>query len=85
MHIGQRVERQLRALSKLNIERVVAGFEKLAENPRPHGSSKLKGRAEVVLKIRFWDYRVLYTADDDYRTVTVQDIGPRDKVYKKKK
>lgn len=52
----------------------------LAEDPRPPGSSKLRGREEW--RIRTGDYREIYEIDDEAREVLVIDIGHRRDVYR---
>jgi mRNA interferase RelE/StbE len=51
----------------------------LAGEPRPHGSQKLTNREEW--RIRLGDYRVLYTIDDQKKTVTVIRVKHRAKAY----
>jgi len=61
--------------------RIRAAISALAENPRPDGSTKLRGRFKEGWRIRVGSFRALYTIDDQARTVTVFRIGPRDVVY----
>ncbi len=53
---------------------------KLAENPRPDGYKKLKGRDGF--RIRVADYRIIYDILDDVLLVTVIDLGNRKDVYR---
>ncbi|WP_420902516.1 type II toxin-antitoxin system RelE family toxin [Pseudoflavitalea rhizosphaerae] len=51
----------------------------LANNPRPHGYKKLKGRDGY--RIRVGDYRVLYNIFDNILTVDVVNLGHRKEIY----
>ena len=53
----------------------------LAENPRPVGTKKLKGKDEDLYRIRVGDYRIIYTIDDIVKIVDVRKIGHRKDVY----
>lgn len=53
----------------------------LADDPRPPESDKLAGRQDR-LRIRPGDYRVVYSVDDENRSVTVVKIGHRKDVYR---
>ena len=53
----------------------------LAENPRPNGCKKLKGRD--AWRIRIGDYRVIYEIQDDILVITIVKVGHRQDVYKK--
>ncbi len=52
----------------------------LSENPRPHGSKKLKG-FENSYRIRVGDYRVIYEVHDDVLLVLIMKVGPRRNIY----
>jgi len=51
----------------------------LAENPRPKGYKKLKGRDG--LRIRVADYRIIYEVLDEILVVDVVAIGHRSDIY----
>ncbi|MDQ6471489.1 type II toxin-antitoxin system RelE/ParE family toxin [Flavobacterium sp. LHD-80] len=51
----------------------------LAENPRPKGYKKLKGRPGY--RIRVGDYRVIYEIFDDVLLIDVIDLGHRKDIY----
>lgn len=71
-----------KALEKLNepdYSAIKAAIYGLANNPRPHGYIKLKGREGY--RIRVGDYRVIYSIFDKILTVNVVAIGNRRDVY----
>lgn len=55
-------------------------IESLGEQPRPHGSTALKGYPQVW-RIRIGNYRVCYEVQDRQLLILVITISTRDKVY----
>jgi mRNA interferase RelE/StbE len=51
----------------------------LAENPRPNGYRKLKGRPGYRLRVA--DYRIIYDIIDNDLIVNVINIGHRKDIY----
>lgn len=51
----------------------------LAENPRPKGYKKLKGRTGY--RIRVGNYRIIYEIFDDILLIDVIDLGHRKDIY----
>ena len=80
--IKKSAERELRAIPKEDLRRIVDRARALADNPRPSGSEKLSGQEQY--RIRQGDYRILYTLDDKARVVEIVKIGHRREVYRKK-
>ena len=80
--IKKSAERELRALPKEDLRRVVNRVQGLAHNPRSPGTEKLSGQERY--RIRQGDYRVVYAIDDDSRLVEIVKIGHRREVYRKK-
>ncbi|TVQ50681.1 MAG: type II toxin-antitoxin system RelE/ParE family toxin [Saprospirales bacterium] len=61
-----------------NIKKVIYS---LADNPRPIGYKKLKGREGF--RIRVADYRIIYDVYDDVLIVNVIDLGHRKGIYQR--
>jgi mRNA interferase RelE/StbE len=72
---------ELGRLPKKDLRRVVTRIRGLAAEPRPHGCEKLS--AQERYRIRQGDYRVVYSVDDDARTVEIFKIGHRGEVYRR--
>lgn len=51
----------------------------LAENPRPQGCKKLKGR--LGYRVRVGDYRIIYEIFDTILVIEVIDLGHRKDIY----
>jgi mRNA interferase RelE/StbE len=67
------------ALPEQQSTRILRAIRKLADNPRPSGCKKLKGRDEY--RIRVGDYRVIYEIHDDVLIVLVIKVAHRREVY----
>lgn len=74
-------KKDLRSLPPLEVARIIAAVEKLAEEPLPHGSQKLTG-SEHTHRIRIGDYRVIYEILHDAKIVEVQRVRHRKDVYR---
>jgi len=61
--------------------RIVKKINSLAENPRPFGYLKLKGRQELF-RVRSGNFRILYTIVDARLVVIIVRINDRKDVYK---
>lgn len=74
-------ERQMLRVSEPHRTRLSNAIDRLAENPRPPGVTKLSGLVDLY-RIRVGDYRVIYTISDAVVTVTVTRVGHRSEVYR---
>jgi mRNA interferase RelE/StbE len=74
------VDREIEALPREAQARVVKAVRALADNPRPRGCKKLKGRD--AYRIRVGDYRVVYEIHDDVLIVLVVRVAHRREAYK---
>ena len=62
--------------------KLVAVLRKLAENPRPPKSKKLKGLDELY-RVRVGNYRIVYTIEDKKLIILVVRIAHRKDAYKR--
>ncbi len=60
-------------------QKIILSIAALANDPRPSGSKKLKGRSGY--RIREGSYRVIYEINDRILTVTVIEAGNRKEIY----
>ena len=54
-------------------------IQTLADNPRPHGYKKLKGRPGY--RIRKGDYRIVYEVFDNVLLIDIISVGNRKDIY----
>ena len=78
--IKKSAERELRFVPSADLRRITDRIATLAHNPRPAGSEKLSTQEQY--RVRQGDYRIVYTVDDDHRTVEIIKIGHRREVYR---
>jgi mRNA interferase RelE/StbE len=81
IQIAPSAVRQLRKLPQSVQERIVRRVEALAADPRPRGSVKLEGEADLY-RIRVGVYRVVYQVRDNELIVLVLRVGHRRDVYR---
>ncbi len=77
--ISSKAEKQLAKLPTQFYAKIIENIFSLAENPRPSGCKKLKGRAGY--RIRIGDYRVIYSIADSVLLVQVIAVGDRKEIY----
>jgi mRNA interferase RelE/StbE len=77
--ISSKAEKQLAKLPTQFYTKIIENILNLAENPRPSGCKKLKGRAGY--RIRIGDYRVIYSIVDSILLVQVIAVGDRKEIY----
>ena len=73
-------QRRLKKLPVSVQRELVALIERLIHDPRPPGCKKLKGR-ENRYRVRFADYRVIYSIEDAALIIRVIKVGHRRDVY----
>ena len=77
--LTKQAEKQLDKMDDNLANPILKAIANLANNPRPHGYKKLKGRSGC--RIRVGDYRIIYEIFDKILTVDVITIGNRKDVY----
>ncbi|MFW5755050.1 MAG: type II toxin-antitoxin system RelE family toxin [Tangfeifania sp.] len=78
--ILRNVVRQLEKLPAKDYHAIKLKILALAENPRPGGCEKLKGREGF--RIRHGNYRIIYDIQETILTVRVIKIGHRKDIYR---
>ena len=75
-------KRAIKALEHINepyYSNIKEAIYELADEPRPQGYKKLKGRD--AFRIRVADYRIIYEIFDEELIVDVIDLGHRKDIY----
>ena len=73
----------IKALAKIDepyYSKIKQAIYRLANNPRPQGYIKLKGRD--AFRIRVANYRIIYEIFNDTLIIDVVDLGHRKDIYK---
>jgi mRNA interferase RelE/StbE len=74
------VQKDLNAIPKADLRRILKRIEGLAEDPRPPGCEKLTGQERY--RLRQGRHRILYSIQDDKLTVWVVKVGHRKDFYR---
>jgi mRNA interferase RelE/StbE len=74
------VAKDLRALPKSDVKKILQRIDALAENPRASGSKKLSG--QEYYRVRQGVYRIIYEIIDDQLIVQVIKVAHRSKSYR---
>lgn len=74
------VHKDLRAIPKVDLARILERISALADDPRPAGCEKLTG--DDRYRVRQGDYRIVYSTHDDRLEVWVVKVGHRRDVYR---
>lgn len=74
------VAKDLRALPKQDVKRIMQRILALANEPRPAGCEKLSRQERY--RVRQGAYRIIYEIEDTQLAVTVVKIGHRRDVYR---
>ncbi|MDO5523987.1 MAG: type II toxin-antitoxin system RelE/ParE family toxin [Bacteroidia bacterium] len=74
--------RAIKTLEKINepaYSAIKRAIYELANNPRPQGYKKLKGR--MAFRIRVGDYRIIYEIFDEILSIEIVNLGHRKNIY----
>ena len=74
------VAKDLRAIPKQDIRRILERIDALANDPRPAGCEKLS--TQELYRIRQGRYRILYQIEDAVLIIIVVKVGKRSDVYR---
>jgi mRNA interferase RelE/StbE len=64
-----------------DLVRIIERIRSLESDARPRGCEKLSSLERY--RLRQGDYRIVYSVDDDGRTIDIVKIGHRSEVYKR--
>lgn len=76
VELASRAQRELRRVPDSDRRRISGALARLAEEPRPIGSVKLKG---PLYRLRVGPYRVIYAVSDHEESVVALKIARREK------
>lgn len=77
--ISKTAQKQLDKLSDRIAAPIIDAISSLANNPRPNGCKKLKGRSGY--RIRKGDFRIIYDIFDNILLINVIAVGDRKEIY----
>ena len=74
------VQKDLSAIPKKDLKKVLTRIQSLADDPRPTGCEKLTGQERY--RLRQGRYRILYSIQDDELSIWIVKVGHRKDVYR---
>ena len=74
------VFKDLQAIPKTDLRKILSRIERLADDPRPAGSQKLTGAD--LYRVRQGVYRIVYSIHDRTMVIHVVKVGHRKEVYR---
>jgi mRNA interferase RelE/StbE len=78
--VKQSVAKDLKKISKKEVERILSAIQSLATTPRPAQSKKLSGQEKY--RLRQGNYRILYSIEDRDLVICVVKVGNRRDIYR---
>lgn len=79
--MARQAQKSLDRLPKRDAESIMDKLSDLSQSPRTKGVEKLKSATELW-RIRQGDYRIVYSINDEMKTINVWDIGHRREIYR---
>jgi mRNA interferase RelE/StbE len=80
VYFKESVEKDLNAVPKKDLKKILQRIARLAQNPRPAGHEKLTGQERY--RVRQGRYRIVYSIQDEMLTVWIVKVGHRKDVYR---
>jgi mRNA interferase RelE/StbE len=74
------VQKDFQGIPKKDLRKILSRIKILADDPRPPGCEKLTGQDRY--RMRQGRYRVLYSVEDEERTVTIVKVAHRKDIYR---
>ena len=81
LEVVRKAQKQLARIQTQDRERIIEEIDVLAEDPKPPGSTKLKGYVSSW-RIRVGYYRVIYELDETAGEIKVTRVAHRREAYR---
>jgi mRNA interferase RelE/StbE len=78
--VPKSVLKQISNLPSTICDRIIERVERLAEQPHPPGSKKLK--AIIAWSVRVGEYRIIYDVDEKRKVIVLRSVGHRKEIYR---
>jgi mRNA interferase RelE/StbE len=76
------VKKDLKAFPETTVQAVLAAVERLAINPYPVHTKKLKGTDKAYFRVRTGNYRIIYTIHNQELIIEIIEVGHRKDIYR---
>ena len=82
IEITRTAEKRLKTIPRQERGRIVDAMLALSRDPRPRGSRRLQGYADVF-RIRVGSYRILYSVEQRRLIIIILKVGHRGDIYQR--
>ena len=79
--IKKSVYKELKEIPKGPLKKIAYYLEALSSMPRPPGCKKLTSSHNALWRVRAGTYRIVYTVNDQEKSVEILRVGHRKAVY----
>jgi mRNA interferase RelE/StbE len=79
--VRKSVAKDLRAIPRRDVAKILARFESLSADPRGPGCEKLSGQEKY--RVRVGVYRILYEIRDEELVIVIVKVGHQRDVYRR--
>ena len=80
IEIKRSAQKEIQALPKKDVQRIIVEIQRLSDNPRGPDSKKLSGQERY--RVRVGQYRILYEIIDNVLLITIVRVAHRREVYR---
>jgi mRNA interferase RelE/StbE len=80
IYFKKSVWKDFQSIPKKDLKKILKVIESLSKDPRPSGCRKLSGRERY--RLRWGEYRIIYSIQDDEMSVWIVKVGHRKDVYR---
>ena len=81
IEIRPAAKRELKRVDEKHLIRIAHAIDSLANDPRPKGCLKMKGK-EGFYRIRVGEYRIVYDIQETLLVILILHAGTRQSIYK---
>jgi mRNA interferase RelE/StbE len=76
------VKKDLKTLPESTVQAILAAVDRLAINPYPANTKKLKGTAKACFRVRTGNYRIIYEIYNQELIIYIIEVGHRKDIYR---
>ena len=82
LQLDKQVLKDLDTIHPADLPAIRKWFYRLQENPFPNEVKKLKGKKELILRLRVGKYRIIYSVDSPTNLVIILAVSHRKDAYR---
>lgn len=79
--IHRQVAKKLQKLPTKDYQKISKELHQLSQKGKTSKTKKLSGKHKGSYRLRIGDWRILFTKDDEKKTICLLHLGPRGDIY----